>query len=372
MVFAAAVAQAACIPLLPIQLAGAGMGFLGIGLIMAAATLGAIGFRLAGRNHLDALSVAWWMRIGLLAIAVALAGYAELEPDLRFGVFRFLQGMGFGAVTISAMVWAAQRSSAEERSLIFAVIGGAIGLGIISGPPFAVVIKTTCSLPLAYLSTAFVAVIAGTAPLRGNDRIQVSPTKRFAPGGATIAAGTVCFLNGAGIGLMEAFVPIIVTREHIAGLPVIISIFGFLSVAGRFIPSSLRRHLSMRSILVLSSIASALGLVAMIWSMQSTISAIVCSALLGAALGAATNAAISFASLGTETSDQASAMAVVGISADAGVGVGAVIGGGSLAVTGDWSAGLAVIAASLVIVGIVLGRRAMRPLWKRPALGDKA
>jgi hypothetical protein len=372
MVFAAAASQAACIPLLPLQLADAGMGYFGIGFTMAASTLGAIGFRLGARNYLNAMSVGWWMRIGLLAIAAALAGYATLAPDFRFGLFRFMQGAGFGAVSIAAMVWAAQRSSARERSLVFAVIGGAIGLGIISGPPFVVALKTTRSLPLAYLLTALVALAACLAPFGRVDRIQLRAKKGAPLGGAAIAGAFVCILTGAAIGIMEAFAPIVVARDHVSGLPVIISVFGFASVAGRFIPSAIGRNLSMRSVVAVTIMASALCLVVTIWSMRSTIPAIAGVAMLGASLGAATNAAITWASLATDHADQASMMALLGIAADLGLGLGAVIGGGSMTTTGDWGMGLAAIASGLAIAGIAVARRSERPLGKSLALGDGA
>ncbi|MCA3710591.1 MAG: MFS transporter [Phenylobacterium sp.] len=360
MVFSAAFAQAACIPLLPTQLAHAGVGYLEIGAIMSASTLGAISFRVLAARNLYRAGAASWLSAGLATIALAVALYALDAPPPLTALFRFAQGLGFGAVTIASMVWAAGAFPPERRATAFAVVGAAIGSGVLVGPVAALAIAQATSGPIAYLCIAGLALLGAACPFpRGNKNAPPASSGSSGLTPSIAAAVVACGLASALIGLMEAFTPIMAGRNGVHGLGLIIGGFGIASVLGRFLLAALTGKVGVDASLSLASLAAALAAVAAIWSMHNTATAILVAVLLGLAVGATINAAMTFASFHSPPAAQVSVLGAMGIVADAGLGLGAVLGGASMSLAGGWGPGLTVLAAALATIALAtaLARR---------------
>lgn len=351
-----AASHGACLVLVPLDLVEAKQSYWAVGAVVGAASIGSLTVRAFAYRWLPRMTAANWLRLAALGVAAALLGYAALPPGLWLAPLRFIQGLGFGLALLVCMSCIAEQSDPPRRSFGFALAGGAISTGLVLGPALGFYLGHLEGSAFAFVACAAAVVTMSLSIGRMGRTVSHSCRGNLSWGGANLLALAACLLSGAILGYMEAFIAIVAEQRHLGSIPVIVGVFAGTSLVGRFLPGMIAGRIGSGGMLIAGTGGAALALLAVGVLLYDPVTTVLLSALLGTLVGVLHNASITFVSLRTPVAGQASALGILGIGSDLGLTFGAALGGASMAMTGEWTAGLLVISAVLAIVAIQSAR----------------
>ena len=356
-------AHMACMPLLPLQAARAGWSDTLIGGLVAAYMVSAFVFRAFSRSWLAAGDLRAWYAASGLALAGCALIFALLDPSWLFFLARLLQGLAFAAVTTAAYGWIGYASAPERRGAAFARLGLAMALALVLAPPLALTLENLVPGG-GYLFAAGLALAGAVAAPGGG--LAIAASAREAPDPQDLLLLGAVIIVTAAIGLMEAFVPLIVQRRALGSVAILVGAYGLFLAAGRFAGGvvSDRAPKSLATAIPLGVVGLAMWRLPLV---ATPAAALALTAALGAGCGGALSALATRLSSRHSAERQVGVMALMTMCADLGLVAGAVLAGvrWNGAAEGWESASLAIAAlAGLLCIGLLFDvdgrRRALR------------
>ncbi|MGH3757010.1 MFS transporter [Actinophytocola sp.] len=262
-----------------------GAGVREVGLIVAAYSAVAVVFAIPVGRRVDRTGTRQGIVLGSLLLAVSAAGSAYGTNLAMLAATMAVGGVAHVYVMLSAQAFAASAGSTTDRRRQFARNSVANSLGQIVGPlllGWSVSVSHGMSVrstvELAFLLTAGIGVLAavlggvlgrvGAAPVDKQDDLsfgliaQLVGRRGMSP---ALAAGITIVVAQD---ILVAYLPLIGTAANLspATVGVLLSLRGIASLLSRLWMMSILRRLGLRVVLVLTMVAPAAAMAALVWS----------------------------------------------------------------------------------------------------------
>ncbi len=156
--FALWLGASAILPMLPLYLTKSGSGSLGVGVVMSAYYIGAVLTQIPAGKLVDAIGPAPVIVSGLCVFGLASVSFALIHGIVLAVIFRSLQGIGAGAVTVACLGAVSATVERGRKGASLGMIYGSQMMATALGPVIGSIVGTA-SLRLLFVSAGLLGIL---------------------------------------------------------------------------------------------------------------------------------------------------------------------------------------------------------------------
>jgi len=167
----------AILPMLPLYLSSSGTGSFGVGMVMASYYIGAVATQIPVGKLVDSIGAKPIVVMGLLLFGLASLSFAITHGLFLAVIFRAIQGIGAGAVTVAAITAVSVSVEKGKKGASLGMIYGSQMMALALGPVIGSLLGST-SLRLLFVTAGFLGIMTGAVSglyfLRSKDADRLS------------------------------------------------------------------------------------------------------------------------------------------------------------------------------------------------------
>jgi len=150
----------AILPMLPLYLSSAGTGSFGVGIVMASYYIGAVITQIPSGKLVDLIGPKPVIIMGLLLFGLASLSFAIAHGLFLAVIFRAVQGIGAGAVTVAAIAAVTMTLEEGRKGASLGMIYGSQMMALAVGPVIGSLLGSA-SLRLLFVAAGLLGIITG-------------------------------------------------------------------------------------------------------------------------------------------------------------------------------------------------------------------